>query len=91
MLIKYVPQVTEFGISDYINLVKWVGLQMIRLLQYSKDKILTIANATLPFTRDIYKLLKTLKANAQKLPSFVERDLTNEEYDDIDKEKLKIH
>ena len=28
MLIKYVPRITEQGISDYIALVKWVGLQM---------------------------------------------------------------
>ena len=34
MLIKYVPQITEFGISDYIALVKWVG--------FTNDKIITI-------------------------------------------------
>ena len=38
MLIKYVPQVTEFGISDYIALVKWVGTQTIRLLLYQKTR-----------------------------------------------------
>ena len=54
-----------------------------------KDKILTIANATLPFTKRYHKLLGTLKANPQKLPSFVERDLTNEDYEEIDKEETK--
>ena len=34
MLIKYVPQISEFGISDYIALVKWVG--------FTNDKIITI-------------------------------------------------
>ena len=67
-----------------------------KIITIPKDKILTIANATLPFTKRYHKLLGTLKANPQKLPSFVERDLTNEEYDDIDKgsqryiEKFKI-
>ena len=89
MLIKYVPQVTEFGISDYIALVKWVGFTDDKIITIPKDKILTIANATLPFTKRYHKLLGTLKANPQKLPSFVERDLTNEEYDDIDKEEAK--
>ena len=87
MLIKYVPQVTEFGISDYIALVKWVGFTDDKIITIPKDKILTIANATLPFTKRYHKLLGTLKVNPQKLFSFVERDLTNEEYDDIDKGK----
>ena len=51
MLIKYVPQVTEFGISDYIALVKWVGFTDDKIITIPKDKILTIANATLPFTK----------------------------------------
>ena len=89
MLIKYVPQVTEFGISDYIALVKWVGFTDDKIITIPKDKILTIANATLPFTKRYHKLLGTLKANPQKLPSFVERDLTNEDYEDIDKEEAK--
>ena len=86
MLIKYVPQVTEFGISDYIALVKWVGFTDDKIITIPKDKILTIANATLPFTKRYHKLLGTLKANPQKLPSFVERDLNDEDYE----EKFKI-
>ena len=40
MLIKYVPQVTEFGISDYIALVKWVGFTNDKIITIPKDKIL---------------------------------------------------
>ena len=42
---------------------------------------MTIANATEPFTRR-YNKLQTINKQDQKLPSFVERDLTNEEYDE---------
>ena len=45
MLIKYVPQITEFGISDYIALVKWVGFTNDKIITIPKDKILTITNA----------------------------------------------
>ena len=89
MLIKYVPQVTEFGISDYIALVKWVGFTDDKIITIPKDKILTIANATLPFTKRYHKLLETLKANPQKLPSFVERDLNDEDYEELDKHSKK--
>ena len=89
MLIKYVPQVTEFGISDYIALVKWVGFTDDKIITIPKDKILTIANATLPFTKRYHKLLGTLKANPQKLPSFVERDLNDEDYEQLDKHSKK--
>ncbi len=89
MLIKYVPQVTEFGISDYIALVKWVGFTDDKIITIPKDKILTIANATLPFTKRYHKLLGTLKANPQKLPSFVERDLNDEDYEELDKHSKK--
>ena len=89
MLIKYVPQISEFGISDYIALVKWVGFTNDKIITIPKDKIMTIANATEPFTRRYNKLVQTINKQDQKLPSFVERDLTNEEYDDIDKEEAK--
>ena len=89
MLIKYVPQISEFGISDYIALVKWVGFTNDKIITIPKDKILTIANATEPFTRRYKKLVETIQTQDQKLPSFVERDLTNEDYEDIDKHSKK--
>ena len=89
MLIKYVPQISEFGISDYIALVKWVGFTNDKIITIPKDKIMTIANATEPFTRRYNKLVQTINKQDQKLPSFVERDLTNEDYEEIDKEETK--
>ena len=77
MLIKYVPRITEVGISDYIALVKWVG--------FTNDKIMTIANATEPFTRRYHHLVNTINKQDQKLPAFVERDMTDEDYEKYDK------
>ena len=74
MLIKYVPQITEYGISDYIALVKWVGFTNDKIITIPKDKIMTIANATEPFTRRYHHLVDNLSRQNQKLPSFVERD-----------------
>ncbi len=44
--IKYVPQITNLGIKDYIALVKWVGYTQDQLVTIPKDKILTITNAS---------------------------------------------
>ena len=89
MLIKYLPQISEFGISDYIALVKWVGFTNDKIITIPKDKIMTIANATEPFTRRYNKLVQTINKQDQKLPSFVERDLTDEDYDELDKHSKK--
>ena len=85
MLIKYVPQVTEFGISDYIALVKWVGFTDDKIITIPKDKIMTIANATEPFTRRYHHLVNTINKQDQKLPAFVERDMTDEDYEKYDR------
>ena len=85
MLIKYVPRITEMGISDYIALVKWVGFTNDKIITIPKDKIMTIANATEPFTRRYHHLVNTINKQDQKLPAFVERDMTNEDYDKYDK------
>ena len=85
MLIKYVPQITEMGISDYIALVKWVGFTNDKIITIPKDKIMTIANATEPFTRRYHHLVKTMNRSTQKLPAFVERDLNDEDYNKLDK------
>ena len=89
MLIKYVPQISEFGISDYIALVKWVGFTNDKIITIPKDKIMTIANATEPFTRRYNKLVQTINKQDQKLPSFVERDLNDEDYEELDKHSKK--
>ncbi len=85
MLIKYVPRITEMGISDYIALVKWVGFTNDKIITIPKDKIMTIANATEPFTRRYHHLVNTINKQDQKLPAFVERDMTDEDYDKYDK------
>ena len=85
MLIKYVPQITEMGISDYIALVKWVGFTNDKIITIPKDKIMTIANATEPFTRRYHHLVNAMNRSTQKLPAFVERDLNNEDYNKLDK------
>ena len=85
MLIKYVPRITEMGISDYIALVKWVGFTNDKIITIPKDKIMTIANATEPFTRRYHHLVNTINKQDQKLPAFVERDMTNEDYERYDK------
>ena len=51
MLIKYVPRITEQGISDYIALVRWVGFTDEKIITIPIDKIITIANATPSFTK----------------------------------------
>ena len=89
MLIKYVPQISEFGISDYIALVKWVWFTNDKIITIPKDKIMTIANATEPFTRRYNKLVQTINKQDQKLPSFVERDLNDEDYEQLDKHSKK--
>ena len=89
MLIKYVPQITEVGISDYIALVKWVGFTNDKIITIPKDKIMTIANATEPFTRRYHHLVNTINKQDQKLPAFVERDMTDEDYEELDKHSKK--
>tara|TARA_A100001011_G_C13645922_1_gene569637 strand:- start:39 stop:467 length:429 start_codon:yes stop_codon:yes gene_type:complete len=89
MLIKYVPQISEYGISDYIALVKWVGFTNDKIITIPKDKILTIANATEPFTRRYHSLVDSINRQDPKLPSFIERDMTDEDYEELDKHSKK--
>ena len=89
MLIKYVPKITEMGISDYIALVKWVGFTNDKIITIPKDKIMTIANATEPFTRRYHHLVNTINKQDQTLPAFVERDMSDEDYDNYDKQTEK--
>ena len=99
MLIKYVPRITEQGISDYIALVRWVGFTDEKIVTIPIDKIVTICNATPAFTKRYDGLTKTLKNSKQALPGFIERNMTDEELDqfadsdpyerDIDKRDIK--
>ena len=99
MLIKYVPRITEQGISDYIALVRWVGFTDEKIVTIPIDKIVTICNATPAFTKRYDGLTKTLKDSKQALPGFIERNMTDDELDqfadsdpyerDIDKRDIK--
>ena len=79
MLIKYVPRITEQGISDYIALVKWVGFTDEKIVTIPVDKIITICNATPQFTKRYSDLSNSLKHAKQPLPGFIQRDMTEEE------------
>lgn len=83
MLIKYVPHISEMGVSDYIALVKWVGFTNDSIVSIPKDKILTICNATDMFTERYQRLVK-IPTN-QELPQYIERDLKDDEYSTLDK------
>ena len=99
MLIKYVPRITEQGISDYIALVRWVGFTDEKIVTIPIDKIVTICNATPAFTKRYDGLTKTLHSSKQALPGFIERNMTDDELDqmsdsdpyerDIDKRDIK--
>jgi len=97
MLIKYVPRITEQGISDYIALVKWVGFTDEKIVTIPVDKIITICNATKGFTKRYSDLTHALKNTKQPLPGFIEREMSEEELDnaasnydkDIDKSDIK--
>jgi len=84
MLIKYVPRITEQGISDYIALVRWVGFTDEKIVTIPIDKIITICNATPAFTERYSKLTVALKNTKQQLPGFIERNMTDEELEQED-------
>lgn len=83
MLIKYVPHITHLGVSDYIALVKWVGFTEDKVVSIPKDKILTICNASLPFTQRYQRLVNV--EIPQKLPDYIERNLNDKDFADFDK------
>ena len=70
MLIKYVPRITEVNISDYIALVKWVSFTNDKIITIPKDKIMTIANATEPFTKRYHHFSKYNKQTRSKTSCF---------------------
>jgi len=95
MLIKYVPQFTEMGITDYIALVRWVGFTRDKIVTIPIDKIITICNATPEFSERYTQIVGKLANVKDSLPSYIERNMSNEEFerskrhDDIDEDKLE--
>jgi hypothetical protein len=94
MLIKYVPQISEIGVSDYIALVKWISFTNDEIVTIPKDKILTICNASNAFDKRYHVLVKTAKLMQQPLPDYIEKDLDDSELDKLvedikEKDRLK--
>jgi len=79
LLVKYVPRYDELGIADYIALVKWVGFTNDSVVSIPKDKILTICNATPDFTKRYLKILKNNDKWEQKLPDYLNRNMSKRE------------
>ena len=79
LLIKYVPRYDELGIADYIALVKWVGFTNDSVVNIPKDKILTICNATPDFTKRYLKILKNNDKWEQRLPDYLNRNMSKRE------------
>ena len=79
LLIKYVPRYDELGIADYIALVKWVGFTNDIVVNIPKDKILTICNATPDFTKRYLKILKNNDKWEQRLPDYLNRNMSKRE------------
>ena len=79
LLVKYVPRIDELGIADYIALVKWVGFTNDKVVSIPKDKILTICNATAPFTKRYKKILANSESWEQKLPEYLNRNMSKRE------------
>lgn len=79
LLVKYVPRIDELGIADYIALVKWVGFTNDNIVSIPKDKILTICNATPSFTQRYLKILKNSDKWEQKLPDYLNRNMSKKE------------
>ena len=86
MLIKYVPQFTEFGLTDYIALVRWVGFTNDSIVTIPIDKIMTICNATPEFHKRYNTIIGKLKNTKENLPNYIERNLSADEHKQLDEE-----
>lgn len=82
MLIKYIPQLTERGVTDYIALVKWVGFTNDTVITLPINKIITICNATPEFNNRYTQIVGKLHTVKENLPSYIERDLSKEELEE---------
>jgi len=82
MLIKYIPQLTDRGVTDYIALVKWVGFTNDTIITLPINKIITICNATPEFNNRYTQIVGKLHTVKENLPSYIERDLSKEELEE---------
>ena len=104
MLIKYVPRITEMGISDYIAWVKWVGFTNDKIITIPKDKIMTITKATKEMSTQyglISKYYHKIRPPKGKQESYERKEFTAEEskkiseifeeFDDDEDDNKTIH
>jgi hypothetical protein len=89
MLIKYIPQLTERGVTDYIALVKWVGFTNDTVITLPINKIITICNATPEFNNRYTQIVGKLHTVKENLPSYIERDLSKEELEEDNNEPTR--
>ena len=105
--IKYVPQITNLGIKDYIALVIWAGYTQDKLVTIPKDKILTITNASDEMIRSYKKVVgeyhivdklhrrddnpRTRKLMDRELMNKMEQEELNNKLDEIIDEFTDIH
>ena len=91
LLIKYVPQISPYGIKDYVALTKWTAYTPDKIITIPKDKIMTITNASDEMTASYWKLASAYdNATAEippstKLREDIERmtEEDNEEYNEL--------
>jgi len=86
LLIKYIPQVTEEGLKDYIALIRWANYTHDQIITIPKDKIMTIVSATEEMSKS-YKQIST-SYNKVTPPKNKNNTYTSERLDDESNERL---
>ena len=86
--IKYVPQITNLGIKDYIALVKWAGYTQDQLVTIPKDKIMSIVNASGEMTRSYEFVVKTYDKPEPVVKKETPMSFKRERLSDEDNEKI---
>ena len=104
LLIKYVPQLSPFGIKDYVALTKWTAYTPDKIITIPKDKIMTITNATSEMSKS-YMIISKDYDNIDRAPETKTKDVKfkrerlsdqqneeiNEIFDDFADEDPTIH
>jgi len=68
LLIKYVPQISPYGIKDYVALTKWTAYTPDKIITIPKDKIMTITNASDEMTASYWKLASAYDNAPAEIP-----------------------
>ena len=68
LLIKYVPQISPYGIKDYVALTKWTAYTPDKIITIPKDKIMTITNASSEMTASYWKLASAYDNAPAEIP-----------------------